>query len=139
MSEQVENEIMSTQELRAALMADIEASKQVIQELSEEALVEIVGGVGGSGVHQRMSPLQSPGATFQQPGDMERHLERIDQEQQQKWGWGKSIAGLCCVATIVGAGIIGGTHLWSHYSPPAPAPAPSPLTPPSPVMPPHHP
>ena len=97
MSEQVENEIMSTQELRAALMADIEASKQVIQELSDEALVEIVGGAGGGSTsHQKMSPLHSPGVTLQQPGDLERHMQRIDQEQQQKWGWGKTIAGLCC-------------------------------------------
>ena len=47
MSEQLENEMtMSTQEFREALLADMEASKQVISALSDEELEAITAWYG---------------------------------------------------------------------------------------------
>ena len=47
MSNQPENEALTPQELREALLAELEASQQVIAEFSDEQLEEIAGGRGG--------------------------------------------------------------------------------------------
>ena len=44
MSKQPENEALTSQELREALLAELEASKQVIAELSVQELTHIQGG-----------------------------------------------------------------------------------------------
>ena len=46
MSKQTENETMTSQEFREFLLAELEASRQAIAELSNEQLEEVVGGRG---------------------------------------------------------------------------------------------
>jgi hypothetical protein len=46
MSKQTENETMAPQEFREFLLAELEASRQAIAELSNEQLEEVVGGRG---------------------------------------------------------------------------------------------
>src|SRR5689334_14437933 len=51
MSDQIENEnqqSMTPEEVRQALLAEIEATQQVVAELSNEQLEEVVGGAGKS-------------------------------------------------------------------------------------------
>src|SRR5690348_10314133 len=45
MAKQTENETLTLQEVRALLLAELEASQQAIAELSDEQLEEIVGGM----------------------------------------------------------------------------------------------
>ena len=48
MSQSSENEALTPQELREALLSEIEVSQQAISELNDEQLEEIVGGINGA-------------------------------------------------------------------------------------------
>ena len=49
MSQQDENRVLTPQELREALLSELEVNRQELEELSNEQLAEIVGGLSLTG------------------------------------------------------------------------------------------
>ncbi len=114
MSNQPENENQQTEtitaeEMREYMLAEIEASKQAVAELSDEQLEEIVGGAGESPLPlaiRRPNPFESP-----QYSGSEGHYPTAEQQAARH---AKILYG--GTAAVGGTAIIGGVgYAFYHH------------------------